>query len=222
MRTTRGTIVIPPPELRALSQRPVYDFVASVLSVLAAVVLLVLIAPLLVVIAIAIKLDSPGPVIFRQLRAARYGRPFLMYKFRTMVADAEQRLHEVLDQNEEATGKLLRIPDDPRVTRVGAFLRRTSLDELPQLLNVIQGDMVFVGPRPPWYAEFLRYNPRECARLLITPGLTGLWQISGRKDADFKTMVALDLQYLRRRNLILDLYIVIMTLPSMLIGKGAR
>ena len=215
-------VIRPPEQFLGPSHRPVYDFVAGVLSVLLATLLLVALAPVFLGIALLIKLDSPGPVFFGQLRAARYGRPFVMFKFRTMVEDAEVRLHEVLDQNEEASGKLLRIPKDHRITRVGQFLRKTSLDELPQLLNIIRGDMVFVGPRPPWYAEFLRYTPRESARLLITPGLTGLWQVSGRKDADFQTMVNLDLHYLLRRNLLFDLWIIIMTVPVIILGRGAR
>jgi lipopolysaccharide/colanic/teichoic acid biosynthesis glycosyltransferase len=175
---------------------------------------------LLPVVALAIKLDSPGPVIFRQVRLSKGGGPFTIYKLRTMTHDAEHRLSDVLRLN-IMDGPSFKAVDDPRVTRVGRLLRRFSLDELPQFWNVLRGDMALVGPRPPLPIEWAHYSADERARLAVRPGITGHWQVSGRNHCPHQQMVELDLEYVRRRSLWLDLAIIVRTLPSMLRGSGA-
>ncbi len=187
-----------------------------VLSLLALVPIL-LVTPL---IAIAIKLDSPGPVLFHQLRVGRDGRQFLMVKFRTMGVDAETRRHELHAQN-EAAGPLFKLKRDPRVTRVGAVLRKFSIDELPQFLNVLWGDMSIVGPRPPLPAEVTAYDGTVYRRLYIKPGITGLWQISGRSDLSWEESVRLDLRYVENWSIATDLMIMWRTARVMIAPKGA-
>ena len=176
--------------------------------------------PAFLAIAAAIKCDNRGPVFFRQPRSGRHGRVFRIFKFRTMVVDAESRRDDLLERN-EMSGPLFKIKDDPRVTRVGGFLRRTSLDELPQLINVIRGDMSLVGPRP-----FVIYEDREITgwarrRLDLTPGITGLWQVMGRNDVSFDEMVKLDHMYVTRWSLLWDFKILLKTIPSVLRRQGA-
>ena len=190
------------------------------LDITVAAALLVLAAPLMLLIALAIKLDSPGPVIFRQRRVGKDGRLFTFYKFRGMVADAEARLHEVAHLN-EVDGPIFKSRRDPRVTRVGRVLRRTSLDELPQLWNVLRGDMSLVGPRPPLPTEVTRYEPWQRDRLLVPGGITGLWQVSGRNLLGFEDMVRLDLEYITRWSLWLDLRILLRTILVVLTARGA-
>jgi exopolysaccharide biosynthesis polyprenyl glycosylphosphotransferase len=191
-----------------------------VLDVLVAFWLLVALAPVLTVIALLVRLDSPGPVIFRQIRVGRNGRYFRFLKFRGMVEDAEARLREVECFN-EADGPIFKMREDPRVTRVGRVLRRTSLDELPQLWNVLRGEMSLVGPRPPLPSEVDRYEPWQRNRLLTKPGMTGLWQTSGRSDIGFERMVQLDLQYIEHWSLWLDLRILLATIGVVFRGVGA-
>jgi exopolysaccharide biosynthesis polyprenyl glycosylphosphotransferase len=181
---------------------------------------LLLVAPLAVLVAVAVKVDSHGPVIFRQTRVGRSGGQFPVFKFRTMVVDAEARLAEVLGQN-EADGPLFKVKDDPRVTRVGRLLRKTSLDELPQLLNVLRGDMSLVGPRPALPSELEAWNAHLYARLRVKPGITGMWQIHGRSDASFESYERLDLYYVDNWSLVTDLAIVAKTLPAVVFGRGA-
>ena len=178
--------------------------------------------PLWAFIALAIKLDSPGPILFRQKRAGQSGRIFTMLKFRSMTADAEAQYQELAHLNEESSGLIIRIPDDPRVTTVGKFLRKFSLDEVPQFYHVLKGDMSLVGPRPPSPDEYKRYDNLQRRRLEVKPGLTGLWQVSGRKDTDFDFMVKKDIEYIEQQSLGLDLRILLKTIPAVLIGKGAR
>ena len=173
-------------------------------------------------IALAIKLDSKGPVFFSQIRIGRGGRRFRIYKFRTMVADAEARKAELMEKN-EMQGPIFKLSDDPRVTRVGQFLRKTSLDEFPQFWNVLKGDMSLVGTRPPTEEEFKRYTTAYRRRISMTPGLTGLWQISGRSTIeDFDEIVRLDLQYIDNWSLGLDIRILVKTIGVVLFGKGAK
>ena len=190
-----------------------------VLDVLVAAVGLVLVTPVAVVIALAVKRDS-GPVFFRQERVGRDGRTFMVWKFRTMVTDAEAQLVDLRDRN-EADGPLFKLRNDPRVTSVGRILRKTSLDELPQLLNVLKGDMSLVGPRPALPAELLSWDDDLYARLLVKPGITGLWQVSGRSDADFATYSQLDLRYVNHWSLFTDFAILCKTVPTVLFGGGA-
>jgi exopolysaccharide biosynthesis polyprenyl glycosylphosphotransferase len=180
----------------------------------------ILAAPLLIGIAIAIKLDTRGPVFYRQRRLGKDGRPFEMLKFRSMCIDAEHMLTVLRDRN-EASGPLFKIRRDPRVTRVGRILRRLSLDELPQLLNVVTGSMSLVGPRPPLPTEVEKYEEWQLGRLQARPGMTGLWQVSGRSDVPFNDMVRLDLHYVRNWSIGLDLEIMLRTIPAVLANRGA-
>ena len=186
---------------------------------LGSVLLLVLIAPLLLVLAIGVKLDG-GPVFFKQTRVGRHGREFTMLKFRSMVVDAEARLAELVSANEGA-GPLFKMKRDPRITRFGAFLRRHSFDELPQLFNVLDGAMSLVGPRPPLPREVASYAQDAKRRLLVKPGLTGLWQISGRSDLTWEESIRLDLRYVENWNLALDALILWKTVGTVLNSRGA-
>jgi exopolysaccharide biosynthesis polyprenyl glycosylphosphotransferase len=182
---------------------------------------LLMIAPLLLIVALLIKVDDPkGPVIFRQRRVGIGGNPFTMYKFRSMAVDAEQRLAELKEHNEGA-GPLFKIEDDPRVTRIGKFLRRYSLDELPQLFNVLTGSMSLVGPRPPLQTEVDEYADHIRRRLKVTPGVTGLWQVSGRSLLTWDESVRIDLNYVENWSLWLDLQIIFRTAYAVLAKKGA-
>jgi exopolysaccharide biosynthesis polyprenyl glycosylphosphotransferase len=177
-------------------------------------------APLMLALALAIKLDSPGPIFFRQERVGKDGTRFRMLKFRSMRVDAD-RLLETLRASNEATGPLFKMRNDPRVTRVGRLLRRSSLDELPQLFNVLIGEMSLVGPRPPVPKEVAEYEDWALGRLRAMPGMTGLWQVSGRSDVPFHDMVRLDLHYIRNWSLWLDLEIILRTVPAVLGNRGA-
>jgi len=177
-------------------------------------------APILGFIAAAIRLDSPGPIIFRQTRVGANGEHFEMYKFRSMVEDAEEELEELRDLN-EVDGPIFKMRDDPRVTRVGRILRRTSLDELPQLWNVLRGDMSMVGPRPPLPSEVTEYMEWHKKRLEVRPGVTGLWQVSGRSLVSFDEQCLLDIYYIENWSLWLDFKILLRTIPQVLFGNGA-
>ncbi len=182
--------------------------------------LLLLFALPMAILALAIRLDSRGGVIYRQRRVGRDGVPFEMYKFRSMRQNAEQELKALLPFN-EAAGPLFKKRSDPRVTRVGKLIRRTSLDELPQLVNVLKGDMSLVGPRPPIPAEVEQYEPWHLKRLEVSPGMTGLWQVSGRSELSFDEMVLLDIYYIETWSLSLDVRILFRTLPAVLFAGGA-
>lgn len=182
---------------------------------------LVLISPLWALIALLIKLEDGGPVIFTQTRVGRHGREFKMYKFRSMRPDAEQRLRELLAQNQHQDGVTFKIKDDPRITRVGRWLRKFSFDELPQFYNVLVGDMSIVGPRPPVPREVALYSLADRRRLLVQPGITCLWQISGRAQIDFHGQVELDVRYIETRSFWTDLRIIAKTVPAVLSGTGA-
>ncbi len=190
------------------------------LDVAIAALTLIITAPITLLVALAIRLDSPGPILFRQTRVGLYGRPFTLYKFRSMRVDAEQQLSE-LEQMNEASGPIFKMRNDPRQTRIGRFIRRTSLDELPQLLNVLNGDMSLVGPRPPIPREVEQYDEWHRRRLEVAPGVTGLWQVSGRSQLTFDEMVMLDLYYAENWSLLLDLKILLRTIPTVLLGTGA-
>ena len=189
-------------------------------DLLVCVSMLLLSAPVWAALYVAIRLDSPGPVLFRQTRVGRRGRLFLLYKFRTMYLDAERRKAELAGRNETG-GVIFKMKDDPRITRVGKLLRRSSLDELPQLLNILQGDMSIVGPRPPVPAEVVQYTPAERRRLDAEPGLTCIWQVSGRSNIPFEGQVRLDVQYIETRSFWRDVWILLKTVPAVLLGRGA-
>jgi exopolysaccharide biosynthesis polyprenyl glycosylphosphotransferase len=188
-----------------------------------ALVLIVLSSWLFVLVAVIIRLTSPGPILFRQQRSGLNGRPFTIYKFRTMVTDAEQRKAELAALN-EMSGPVFKVTNDPRITPIGRFLRKFSLDEFPQLFNVLRGEMSLVGPRPLPVDEVRRFNDlAHRRRLSVKPGLTCLWQISGRNEVkDFKDWVRLDLEYIDNWSLWLDLKILWRTVPVVLTGAGAK
>jgi exopolysaccharide biosynthesis polyprenyl glycosylphosphotransferase len=200
-----------------------HNLAKQLLDFLGALLLLIVLSPVFLAIAIAIKLAAPGPVIFKQRRSGLSGAPFTLYKFRTMVTNAEQFKHELEAMN-EMTGPVFKVTNDPRVTRIGKFLRKWSLDELPQLFNVLCGEMSLVGPRPLPVDEVKRFdNLAHRRRLSVKPGLTCLWQISGRNQiSDFKEWVRLDLEYIDNWTLWLDLKILLLTVPAVLRGTGAK
>jgi len=186
----------------------------------AALALTVLALPMLL-IALMVKLSSPGPVIVRQVRVGRFGRPFTFYKFRSMREDAELIRDELEEHNEHDSPTIFKIKRDPRVTPFGGFMRRASLDELPNLFNVLRGEMSLVGSRPPLPREVAFYQPRHLERLATKPGLTGLWQVSGRSEIGFEEMIDLDLEYIERWSLWLDLLILARTPFVVVNGRGA-
>ena len=195
-------------------------WVKRLFDIAGAAILLLLLAPVFALIAIAIKLDSRGPVLFRQTRSGKDGVPFAFLKFRGMVADAEAQ-RAALEALNEAQGPIFKMKRDPRVTRVGRLLRRTSLDELPQLWNVLRGEMSLVGPRPPLPSEVAKYEPWQRGRLAVKPGLTGLWQVSGRSLLGFDQMVRLDCAYIARWSLWLALRILLQTALAVFFMRGA-
>lgn len=193
-----------------------------VLDLIGSIVGMVLLGIATIFVAPAIKLDSPGPVFFGQTRIGKNGRKFTFYKFRSMYQDAEERKKELMKKN-EIKGLMFKLEDDPRITKVGKFIRKTSIDELPQFWNVLRGDMSLVGTRPPTVDEFEHYEAKHKCRLSMTPGLTGLWQISGRSDIkDFDEVVKLDMQYIDNWSILEDIKILVMTVWVVLTGKGSR
>jgi lipopolysaccharide/colanic/teichoic acid biosynthesis glycosyltransferase len=205
---------------------PVYALAKRVLDVLVASGVLLLGAPVLLVVAVLVRTTSPGPVLFRQVRVGRDGAPFRMLKFRTMRHGCDDAVHRayvgrLLTDRAEAQDGLYKLVDDPRVTRVGGVLRRLSLDELPQLVNVLRGDMSLVGPRPALPFEADLFPDWARPRYLVAPGLTGLWQVSGRNRLTMLEGLRLDVEYVERRGLGLDVLILLRTLPAVL-GRGAR
>jgi lipopolysaccharide/colanic/teichoic acid biosynthesis glycosyltransferase len=203
----------------AVGGRLGYESAKRVMDVLGAGMGMVLLGPLALLLAILVKLDG-GPVIFRQERLGKDGKPFALFKFRSMREDAPQR-REDLDAENECEGPVFKIRRDPRITRVGAFLRRSSLDELPQLWNILRGEMSLVGPRPPLPTEVACYEPWQRERLAVKPGLTCIWQVSGRSNIPFEEWVRMDIEYIRRRNIWLDLRLLLLTIPAVITGRGA-
>ena len=213
-----------PARLRAvptgqLMSRPL-PFWKRAMDILGALVVIVLVAPLILLVALAIAVDSRGGVLYRQERVGRGGASFTTWKFRSMRVGADRELATLRAQN-EASGHIFKMKGDPRVTRVGRVLRKTSLDELPQVWNVLRGDMSLVGPRPPLPAEVAHYEPPHLRRLEGVPGVTGLWQVTARHEHDFEQMVALDLAYLERITLLGDLKILLRTVPTVLFARGS-
>jgi lipopolysaccharide/colanic/teichoic acid biosynthesis glycosyltransferase len=174
----------------------------------------------LLVVALLVRLESSGPIVYKQTRVGKAGRLFTLYKFRSMRVGAEQELEQLLPFNEQR-GPIFKKRDDPRLTRAGRLIRRASLDELPQLFNVLKGDMSLVGPRPPLPSEVAQYEDWHRRRLQVAPGLTGLWQVSGRSGLNFEEMVVFDLAYIQNWSLGLDLSILLRTVPAVIAGRGA-
>lgn len=185
---------------------------------LAAIILLM---PLFLVVAVWLKLDSPGPLIYRQVRIGLHGRPFYFYKFRSMYIDSDARRAALEKANESKDGVIFKMKNDPRITRCGRFIRKYSIDEVPQFFNVLLGDMSLVGPRPPLPSEVAQYTLDDRKRLEILPGITCIWQISGRSDIPFREQVVLDKEYIRGQGFWKDVLILFKTIPAVLAGKGA-
>ncbi len=202
-------------------QSVIYFITKRVIDVVGSVVGLVLLSWLFLIVIIAIKVEDPkGPVFFKQVRLGKDEKEFKMLKFRSMVTDAEERLKELLKEN-EIDGAMFKMKKDPRVTKIGNFIRKTSIDELPQLLNVLKGEMSLVGPRPPLPREVELYTAYDKQRLLVIPGCTGLWQVSGRSNVSFGEMVELDLQYIKKRTIFYDVTILFKTIKLLFGSKDA-
>ena len=182
---------------------------------------IILLMPLFLVVAIWLKLDSPGPLFYRQVRIGLHGRPFYFYKFRSMYTDSEARRAALEKENESKDGVLFKMKNDPRITRCGRFIRKYSIDEAPQFFNVLIGDMSLVGPRPPLPDEVAQYSLDDRKRLDILPGITCIWQISGRSDIPFREQVVLDKEYIRGQGFWKDVLILLKTIPAVVAGKGA-
>jgi lipopolysaccharide/colanic/teichoic acid biosynthesis glycosyltransferase len=227
-------------ELLALSPAVAWELVPTrgyylalkrAFDIVVTLVLLIVLLPAMLLCALAVRLESPGPVLFRQQRAGQAGRLFTLLKYRSMYANCDPALHReyatafvrgTADVQSDGKTQVYKLTDDPRVTRVGRWLRRTSLDELPQLFNVLQGTMSLVGPRPPIPYELEEYQPVHWQRLSVKPGITGIWQVYGRSVSTFDEMVQMDLQYIRERSLLLDLKLLIKTFPIVIGGRGAH
>jgi lipopolysaccharide/colanic/teichoic acid biosynthesis glycosyltransferase len=195
--------------------------VKRLIDILGATVGVVLLSPLLFAVGLAIFLEDGWPVFFAQPRVGQYGRLFKFYKFRSMVRNADKLKDTLIAQNESGDGVIFKMKHDPRITRVGRFIRRFSIDEMPQFLNVLLGDLSLVGPRPPVPREVAEYTLEERRRLHVKPGLTCLWQIQGRSEIPFKEQVRLDLQYIHSQSLWKDIMIMLKTVPAVLFGRGA-
>ena len=188
-----------------------YSVTKRLIDIVGSLCGIILLSPLFLIVAILIKLEDPkGKVFFAQERNGRYPKTFKMYKFRSMVHNAEDLLKDLMDRNEQ-TGPVFKINDDPRITKVGKFIRKTSIDELPQLFNVLKGDMSLVGPRPPIPHEVEQYNSYQMQRLAVKPGLTCIWQVSGRNNIGFDEWVEMDIEYIKTRNLWLDIKLIFKT-----------
>lgn len=204
-----------------VNNRKVYLVTKRLIDILGASCGIILFSLLFIVIGCLIKIEDPkGKVLFSQKRVGLNGKEFKMYKFRSMVSNAEEKLQELLKHN-EISGAMFKMKDDPRITRVGKFIRKTSIDELPQLFNVLKGEMSLVGPRPPLPREVAIYSRFDKQRLLVTPGCTGLWQVSGRNSLGFDDMVELDLQYIRERSFFYDIKIILKTVLLVFGSKDA-
>jgi lipopolysaccharide/colanic/teichoic acid biosynthesis glycosyltransferase len=198
-----------------------YLITKRILDLAVTVPLLVLLSPLLALVALTIKLWDRGPVFFTQTRVGKDGTEFTCFKFRSMVPHAESLKGELASQNHHDDPRTFKIPRDPRITWIGRIIRKASIDELPQLLNVVVGDMSLVGPRPPVPSEVNLYSDRDRRRLHVQPGITCIWQVSGRGDLPFSEQVRLDLEYIQNRSLLLDLKLLLLTIPAVITGRGA-
>lgn len=203
-----------------IDQRYAYRIIKRLFDFCASLIALLPLSIIFIIIAIFIKLDDRGPVFFTQTRVGRHGKPFKIYKFRSMRVNAEDLLEKLLEQN-QVDGPMFKMKDDPRISRVGKFLRKYSLDELPQLINVLLGNMSLVGPRPPLPREVAEYTTYDKQRLYVTPGCTGLWQATERNNVGFAGMVKLDLAYIRDASIWLDLKIILLTIKILFVPNGA-
>ena len=220
VRSSAGSMTGTLRDAIAFDSASAYRLVKRSLDIVVALTAVILLIPLVIVVVATIRLTSPGPILFGQTRCGKDGRPFRLFKFRTMVTDAELIKRELAHLN-EMSGPMFKVRMDPRITRVGRVLRRFSIDELPQLVNVLRGEMTLVGPRPAIVTEVEQFTPHQRRRLEVEPGLTCLWQVSGRSDLSFDEWVALDIEYIERRSVRLDLEILIRTIPAVVTGRGA-
>ena len=202
-------------------KKPVYEFVKRAADIIFSMIFLVLLSPVFAAAAIAIKREDGGPAIYKQKRMTKDGRIFTMYKFRSMYLHAEEYLEELQKFNQIKDGPAVKMDNDPRITKVGSFIRRTSIDELPQLFNILKGEMTFVGPRPPLVSEVEKYNSYQRQRLGVKQGLTCFWQCSGRNNIGFEEWVALDLKYIKTRGIWTDIKILLKTVSAVLRMDGA-
>jgi lipopolysaccharide/colanic/teichoic acid biosynthesis glycosyltransferase len=204
-----------------VNDRKIYLITKRLIDIIGASVGIILLSFLFIILGILIKIEDPGGTIFfSQKRIGLNGKEFRMYKFRSMVSNAEEKLQELLKHN-EISGAMFKMKDDPRITKIGKFIRKTSIDELPQLFNVLKGEMSLVGPRPPLPREVAVYSKNDKQRLMVTPGCTGLWQVSGRNSIGFDEMVKLDLKYIRERSFLLDIKIILKTVLVLFGSKDA-
>lgn len=199
----------------------IYLFLKRIIDIIGALFGIIFLSPVMIITAIAIKLDSKGKVIFLQERVGEDGRLFNMYKFRSMVSEAEQLLDKLYKKN-EMSGPMFKMKNDPRVTKVGRFIRKTSIDELPQLFNVLKGDMSLVGPRPNLPREVIKFTQYDKQKLLVKPGITCYWQVMGRNEIGFNEWIELDIKYIRERNLWLDMKLIFLTFHVLFGDKNAR
>ncbi|MES9692245.1 sugar transferase [Bacillus toyonensis] len=206
---------------KVVNDRKGYLIAKRCIDLIGALCGLVLLCPVFFIVAAVIKYEDPkGPVFFKQIRIGKNGKKFYMYKFRSMVANAEEQLDGLLKYN-EVSGAMFKMKEDPRVTKIGKFIRKTSIDELPQLINVLKGSMSLVGPRPPLSREVEEYTNYDKQRLLVTPGCTGLWQISGRSNVGFKEMVEMDIYYIKNQSFMFDFKIIAKTIMVFIGSKDA-
>jgi len=206
---------------KAISRAWVLPSIPQNIQQLGAFLALLILSPILLLSFLAIRINSQGPAIYTQTRVGLFGRHFRMYKFRSMYQPSDPRYVDIENIQSDREGVCKKLFNDPRITAVGKVIRKLSIDELPQLINVFQGDMLMIGPRPALIEEVEAYSLEQFRRLDAKPGLTGLWQVSGRADTSFEEQMALDLRYIEERDLFLDLYILFATVPAVLTGKGA-
>ena len=207
-------------EAPVVKSKPVYDITKRLFDIVCSLLALIVLSPILIACAVKIKKEDGGPAIFVQERLGKNGKPFRMYKFRTMCMGAEDMLADLMDQN-ELDGPAFKMKEDPRITKFGVKLRKNSLDELPQLINILNGTMSIVGPRPPLPNEVAQYNEYQRHRLDVVPGLTCYWQCSGRNNITFDQWMEMDMQYIRERSMITDIKLIIKTIIPVLKGIGA-
>ena len=203
-----------------IRSRFVYHSMKRLFDIVAATCGIVILSPLMIIIAVLIKAEDHGPVFYKQVRVGKNGKTFKMYKFRSMFVNADKMLDKLKEQN-DVDGPMFKMKDDPRVTKIGHFIRKHSLDELPQFLNVLKGDMSLVGPRPPLPSEVAEYSEYDKQRLFVTPGCTGLWQVTERNEVGFNEMVQLDIQYIKRASFIFDLWIIWKTVEIVIKPNGS-
>jgi exopolysaccharide biosynthesis polyprenyl glycosylphosphotransferase len=197
-----------------------YLFTKRIFDMICSTIAIIVLSPLLLIVAVLIKIDSKGPIFFKQKRCGKDGKEFSMLKFRSMICNAEDYLDKLQNQNEQ-TGPVFKIKDDPRITKIGKFIRKTSIDELPQLFNIIKGDMSIVGPRPPIPTEVEQYTDYQKLRLSVKPGLTCYWQVMGRNSIGFDEWVKLDIKYIQERCVLLDLILIFKTFGVLLGDENA-